>query len=134
MTVVALTTATPVPEPSVTTSAIPDYGSRFPIARYPVDRIHLVMKQFTVTGQHPSPSHSTTTSPASSAPLRMPISLENSTAQLHGVDTSPSFTLVKTEHLDSGCTELFGLLNTVRSIWTLFIAHLFSWLTEPLYL
>jgi hypothetical protein len=96
----ASTTAAPVPEPNVTTNATPNFGqhrqspshTRIPTTQNPPPPSS--WNNSPSQANTPSPSHSATPSPASSASPQTPIGLENNTARIHGVDTSPSFTFV----------------------------------------
>lgn len=94
----ASTTATPVPEPSVTTTAIPNFGQhrQSPSASRADPSHHSSHRSSSSsTANTPSPSHSTTTSPASTASPQTPIGLENNSARIHGVDSSPAFSHVE---------------------------------------
>ncbi|TEB16910.1 cyclin-like protein, partial [Coprinellus micaceus] len=99
----ASTTATPVPEPSVTTTAIPNFGQHRrpssasqPNPPPPLQQNHTPHRSSSSasTANTPSPSHSNTTSPATPASPQTPIGLENNSARIHGVDASPFFTFV----------------------------------------
>ncbi|KAJ3505881.1 hypothetical protein NMY22_g17429 [Coprinellus aureogranulatus] len=95
----ASTTATPVPEPSVTTTAIPNFGQHHrqtpsasrpdPTPTHPPHR-----SSTSSTANTPSPSHSNTTSPAPTAPPQTPNGIENNSARIHGVDDSPTFSCI----------------------------------------
>ncbi|KAF5317024.1 hypothetical protein D9611_004005 [Ephemerocybe angulata] len=95
----ASTAATPVPEPSGTTTAVPGFGQhrQSPSTTRPDSSQNSSSKHWKAPHSDPntpSPSHSNTTSPASSASPQTPLNLETDSARIHGVDASPPFTFV----------------------------------------
>ncbi|KAF6743191.1 hypothetical protein DFP72DRAFT_994030 [Ephemerocybe angulata] len=95
----ASTAATTVPEPSDITTAVPGFGQyrNLPRRRAPDSSQKSSSKRWKAPHSDPntpSPSHSSTTSPASSASPQTPLNLETVRARIHGIDASPPFTFV----------------------------------------
>ncbi|KAG6813515.1 hypothetical protein H0H92_010220 [Tricholoma furcatifolium] len=90
----ASTTTTPIPEPSTTTSAIPNFGNQ---EQPPPSSAPSAPSTYTAgSPQTPSPSYSTSTSPASSASPATPVGGEDYGARVHGLDTDPIFSIIRT--------------------------------------
>ncbi|KAF6751050.1 hypothetical protein DFP72DRAFT_909176 [Ephemerocybe angulata] len=95
----ASTAATTVPEPSDITTAVPGFGQyrQSPSTTRPDSSQKSSSKRWKAPHSDPntpSPSHSSTTSPASSASPQTPLNLETVRARIHGIDASPPFTFV----------------------------------------
>ncbi|TFK44893.1 hypothetical protein BDQ12DRAFT_673770 [Crucibulum laeve] len=94
----ASSSATPMPEPNTTTSPIP-FGQQQRNASPSKPRAptsspsHAKAYHSPTMPDTPSPSHSTTTSPASSASPATPISHDDYNAKIRDFDSSPGFTL-----------------------------------------
>ncbi|KAG2015595.1 hypothetical protein CC2G_008852 [Coprinopsis cinerea AmutBmut pab1-1] len=91
----ASASATPVPEPDVTTNAIPNFGGQYrhsPSARIQASKPSPTRS--TPSGT-PSPTYSASTCPASSASPQTPVGPEDNSARIHGVDDSPGFAVVE---------------------------------------
>ncbi|KAG6864498.1 hypothetical protein C0991_009093 [Blastosporella zonata] len=90
----ASTTSTPVPEPNVSTSPIPNFGSQRQQTPPSSTKPAAPSTSWTARSpQTPSPSYSNSTSPASSASPATPVGGEDYSARVHGVDSTPTFTL-----------------------------------------
>jgi len=84
-------TATPIPEPNDTTSPIPLFGNQ---KHQPSPASSPRVSAWTCpkTPETPSPSYSTSSSPASSSPVT-PVGGEDYSAKVQGFDDSPNFSL-----------------------------------------
>ncbi|KAG5342612.1 hypothetical protein C0989_012117 [Termitomyces sp. Mn162] len=84
------TTPSPAPEPNATTSPIPNFGNH----REQTPPATAQSASWTARSpQTPSPSYSTSTSPASSASPATPVGGEDYSARVKGLDSTPIFTL-----------------------------------------
>lgn len=99
----ASTSATPMPEPNVTTSPIPMFGQQRhsstsppkPTQRPPPPSSYVTPP---LTPDTPSPSYSNSTSPASSASPATPPSTDDFQLKIHDVESSPGLTIVEAIH------------------------------------
>ncbi|KAF5380354.1 hypothetical protein D9615_004697 [Tricholomella constricta] len=89
----ASTSATPVPEPNDTTSAIPNFGSQRQQTTPSGSPQSAPTWTFPRTPDTPSPSYSNSTSPASSASPATPVGGEDYNARVRGFDSTLAFTL-----------------------------------------
>ncbi|KAF6751045.1 hypothetical protein DFP72DRAFT_817097, partial [Ephemerocybe angulata] len=95
----ASTAATTVPEPSNITTAVPGFGQyrQSPSTTRPDSSQKSSSKRWKAPHSDPitpSPSHSSTTSPASSASPQTPLNLDTVCARIRGIDASFPFTFV----------------------------------------
>ncbi|TFK74001.1 hypothetical protein BDN72DRAFT_119629 [Pluteus cervinus] len=86
--------ATPLPDPSTTTSAIPNFGSRNSTPSKPQSQSRSSSYDSPTTPDTPSPSFSNSTSPTTSPEPLTPPSTDDCNARIHGQDQSPRFSCV----------------------------------------
>ncbi|TFK61063.1 hypothetical protein BDN72DRAFT_937289 [Pluteus cervinus] len=86
--------ATPLPDPSTTTNAIPNFGSRNSTPSKLQSQSRSSSYDSPTTPDTPSPSLSNSTSPTTSPEPLTPRSTDDCNARIHGQDQSPRFSCV----------------------------------------